>query len=133
MGFIGTKLAALKQDENLTRLGAGIVMGARGFRAGTGRYLGNKVPVIQWIPAYVPQWMIGDMIAGSSVGMLLLPQAIMYTVVAGLPFQQALLASWLPGLVYAIMGTSKGRNHRPLPSSRLILTRTHQILVPDQR
>jgi sodium-independent sulfate anion transporter 11 len=108
MGFIRAKIAALKQDPNLTRVGQGVVLGARALRAGTGRYFSNKLPIIQWLPGYVPKWFIGDAIAGSSVGMLLLPQAMMYSALAGVPIQQALLASWLPGIIYAIMGTTKG-------------------------
>jgi sodium-independent sulfate anion transporter 11 len=56
----------------------------------------------------VPKWLIGDAIAGSSVGMLLIPQAVMYSTLAGVPVQQALLASCLPGIIYAIMGSTKG-------------------------
>jgi solute carrier family 26 (sodium-independent sulfate anion transporter), member 11 len=108
MGSIGTKIKALKQDANLSRVGLGVVLGARGLRAGTGRYFSNKVPIIQWISGYSPKWLIGDAIAGSSVGMLLFPQAIMYSTLAGVPVQQALLASWLPGIIYAVMGTTKG-------------------------
>jgi sodium-independent sulfate anion transporter 11 len=59
---------------------------------------------VQWIAGYSPKWILGDVIAGQSVGMLLLPQALMYTAIVGMPIQQALLASWLPGLIYAIMG-----------------------------
>jgi solute carrier family 26 (sodium-independent sulfate anion transporter), member 11 len=108
MGFIGAKIAALKQDPNFTRVGQGVVLGARGLRRGTGQYFSNKVPIIQLLPAYMPKWFIGDAIAGSSVGILLLPQAMMYSALAGVPIQQALLASWLPGTIYAIMGTTKG-------------------------
>jgi solute carrier family 26 (sodium-independent sulfate anion transporter), member 11 len=108
MGFIGTKIAALKQDVNLRRVRLGFGQGAREVRAGTGRYLSNKVPIVQWITGYVPWWLIGDAIAGSSVGLLLFPQAIVYSLLAGVPVQQALLASWLPGVIYAIMGTTKG-------------------------
>lgn len=108
MGFIDSKIAALKQDPNLTRIGRGVVLGARGIRAGAGRYFSNKVPITQWVTGYVPTWFIGDAIAGLSVGMLLFPQAVMYSTLARVPVQQALLASWLPGIIYAIMGTTKG-------------------------
>lgn len=107
MRFISTKIAALKEDANLRRVRSGVELGARGLRAGTGRYFSNKVPAIQWVAGYVPKWIIGDAIAGSSVGMLLLSQAVMYSALAGVSVQQALLASWLSGVVYAIMGTTK--------------------------
>jgi sodium-independent sulfate anion transporter 11 len=108
MNYIAAKITAIKQDVNLSRVGVGVVLGARGVRTGAGRYFSNKVPIVQWITGYVPKWLIGDAIAGSSVGMLLIPQAVMYSTLAGVPVQQALLASWLPGIIYAIMGSTKG-------------------------
>jgi len=106
---IGTKIADFfRKDANWTRLGRGVVKGAKGVRAGTGTYLLNKVPIVHWLPAYSPQWITNDIISGLSAGLFLLPQALMYSSIGGLPIQQALLASWLPGLIYAIMGTSRG-------------------------
>ncbi|KAK0102865.1 hypothetical protein ONS95_000937 [Cadophora gregata] len=63
--------------------------------------------LVQWISAYNLRWIMDDALAGSSVGMLLIPQALIYATIAGAPIQQALLASWLPGVIYAIMGTSR--------------------------
>ncbi len=82
MGFIGAKVAALKQDANFSRVGLGVVLGARGIRAATMRYFSNKAPIVQWITGYVPKWFIGDAIAGSSVGILLFSQAVMYSTLA---------------------------------------------------
>lgn len=105
---IGTKFAdTFRQDPNWTRLGRVATLGVRGVRAGAGRYFSNKIPIVQWIGGYSPKWLMGDIIAGQSAGMLLLPQALIYTAIGGVPVQQALLASWLPGFLYAIMGTSK--------------------------
>ncbi|KAG4420218.1 hypothetical protein IFR04_006596 [Cadophora malorum] len=107
MGF-GAKIGnKLRNDPNFSRLRRGVVLGARGLRAGTGRYFSNKVPIVHWISAYNIRWIMDDALAGSSVGMLLIPQALIYSTIAGTPIQQALLASWLPGVIYAIMGTSR--------------------------
>ncbi len=114
MGF-GAKIGnKLRNDPNFSRLRRGVVLGARGLRAGTGRYFSNKVPIVHWISAYNIRWIMDDALAGSSVGMLLIPQALIYSTIAGTPIQQALLASWLPGVIYAIMGTSRG-------SSRVVI------------
>lgn len=126
MNYIGAKIAAIKQDVNLSRVGVGVVLGARGVRAGAGRYFSNKVPIVQWITGYVPKWLIGDAIAGSSVGMLLIPQAVMYSTLAGVPVQQALLASWLPGIIYAIMGSTKDISTGPTSTTALL---TGQIVL----
>lgn len=105
---IGDKFRQLRQDENLTRAGRGIRKGARGFGPGAARYLFAKVPIVQWLPNYSPRWLIADLIAGQSVGLLLVPQALMFSSLAGIPMVDGLIASWVPGVIYAIMGTSKG-------------------------
>jgi sodium-independent sulfate anion transporter 11 len=105
IGNIGQKI---RTDPNLSRAVSGIVRGAKGLPAGTGRYLLAKIPLARWLPNYSPLWIIDDVIAGLSVGALLVPQALIYSTLAGVPLKDGLLASWLPGLIYAVMGTSKG-------------------------
>jgi hypothetical protein len=38
-----------------------------------------------------------------------LPQALAYAKIADIPVEIGLMSSWLPGLIYTLMGTSKGR------------------------
>ena len=115
------KIAALRQDPNFTRVGSSITAGLRGLHADTAtRYLSNKFPVVQWIPAYMPKWLIEDLTAGLSVGILLIPQSLGYSAVAGVSVQHAVMSSWLPGLIYAVMGTSKGRIYSSISFSRAL-------------
>lgn len=95
-------------DSNFSRAGAGIARFGNGFVAGAGRYLVGKVPIIKWIPNYSPKFLADDAIAGISVGLLLVSQSIAFSAFTGVPLSQALLSSWLPGIIYFIMGTSKG-------------------------
>lgn len=114
MGGFGAKIGAkVKTDPNFPRLGKGIVLGIGGLRAGAKKYFIDKIPLSQWITVYSPLWIAEDALAGSSVGMLLIPQALIYSTLAGVPIQQALLASWLPGLIYAFMGTARGMLSAP--------------------
>jgi sodium-independent sulfate anion transporter 11 len=99
---------AVRTDENLIRARRGIIRGGKALPGATGRYLVQKVPVVQWIPNYMPKWIVNDAVAGLTVGVLLIPQALAYAALAGIPLQQGLLASWLPSAIYFIMGTSKG-------------------------
>lgn len=98
----------IRTDANLTRVARGVAKGARALPAGTGRYLLRKIPAASWLPNYSIIWLIDDLIAGLSVGALLVPQALVFSAFSGIPFQNGLLASWLPGIIYAFMGTSKG-------------------------
>jgi sodium-independent sulfate anion transporter 11 len=112
MGVIGVKWtkikASVRNDENFTSLRRGLVRGGRALPGATGRYIVDKVPVVRWLPNYAPKWLYNDAIAGITVGLLLIPQALAYAALAGIPLQQGLLASWLPSAIYFFMGTSKG-------------------------
>lgn len=106
---IGEKIKTLvRNDPNLPRLRRGVVKGIHGVRAGTGTYLVDKIPIARWIAGYRPKWIIRDAIAGTSVGLIIIPQAVLLAVIAGVPLKAALLASWLPGVIYSIVGTSRG-------------------------
>lgn len=98
------------EDNNVERAKRAIRHGARDFPAAVGRYFLQKVPVVQWLPKYSPRWIINDGIAGLTVGVILVPQALAYAKIAGIPLQDGLLASWLPSVLYFIMGTSKGED-----------------------
>lgn len=98
----------LQSDENIQRAAAALRRTVHELPSAAGRYVRDLVPVAQWIPKYSPRWLVNDAIAGLSVGLVLVPQALAYAKIAGVPLQDGLLASWLPPAVYFIMGTSKG-------------------------
>jgi hypothetical protein len=99
---------AVKNDVNLNRAGREIRRSAKAFPAATVRYVVGRMPILRWLPNYSPSWIINDAVAGITNGMLLIPQAIAFAFIAGIPIQDGLLASWLPPVIYTIMGTSKG-------------------------
>lgn len=45
------------------------------------------LPILAWLPDYSLQWLKMDLIAGLSVGLTVIPQALAYAEVAGLPPQ----------------------------------------------
>lgn len=48
-----------------------------------------------------------DLVAGITVGIMLIPQGMAYALIAGLPPQYGLYASLVPLIIYAVMGTSR--------------------------
>lgn len=86
-------------------------------------YVLEKVPIIQWLPHYHPRWIVNDIIAGITIGVLLVPQSLAYAKVANIPGQYGLISSWIPTALYAIMGTSKGRYLN-------LLTQSYQSYTP---
>lgn len=49
--------------------------------------LRSRLPVLTWLPAYSLTWLKMDMLAGLTVGLTAIPQALAYAEVAGLPVQ----------------------------------------------
>lgn len=112
MGVLGTKIASIKHaiatDANLCRVGRGFIRGGKALPSAAGRYLVRKLPVIQWVPAYAPQWLINDFIAGITNGAILIPQALGFALIAGISLQEGLFSIVLPSAIYAFTGTSRG-------------------------
>ncbi|XP_066472566.1 sodium-independent sulfate anion transporter [Tiliqua scincoides] len=67
----------------------------------------KRLPVLQWLPKYSLQWVQLDLIAGLTVGLTVVPQALAYAEVAGLPVQYGLYSSFMGCFVYCLLGTSK--------------------------
>ena len=68
-----------------------------------------------------PAGCLADLLAGLAVAGLLLPEAIAYAGIAGLPPQRALVAAIVGGLVYLIAGRSRFAIVAPTSSSAAIL------------
>ncbi|MCX8211469.1 MAG: solute carrier family 26 protein [Lewinella sp.] len=69
--------------------------------------LSNFVPSVDWIKNYNRDWLKGDISAGLTVGVMLIPQGMAYAMLAGLPPINGLYAVTLPLAIYAILGTSR--------------------------
>ncbi|MFN2233911.1 MAG: SulP family inorganic anion transporter [Anaerolineales bacterium] len=69
--------------------------------------LSKFIPVLHWLPNYQPSWLGRDVLAGVTTAAVVIPQAMAYAVLAGLPVEVGLYASLTPMLVYALFGTSR--------------------------
>ncbi|XP_065173234.1 sodium-independent sulfate anion transporter-like [Atheta coriaria] len=71
------------------------------------------VPILGWLPHYNTETALGDLIAGITVGLTLIPQSIAYAALAGLEPQYGLYSSLCGGFIYACFGTVKDLNIAP--------------------
>ncbi|XP_039201867.1 sodium-independent sulfate anion transporter [Crotalus tigris] len=71
------------------------------------RATAKRLPVLTWLPKYSLQWLQLDFMAGLTVGMTVVPQALAYAVVAGLPMEYGLYSSFMGCFIYCLLGTSK--------------------------
>ncbi|XP_075113393.1 sulfate transporter 3.1 isoform X1 [Nicotiana tabacum] len=65
------------------------------------------VPILDWAPRYTFQLFKADFIAGITIASLAVPQGISYAGLANLPPVIGLYSSFVPPMVYAMLGSSK--------------------------
>ncbi|KDR24302.1 Sodium-independent sulfate anion transporter, partial [Zootermopsis nevadensis] len=73
----------------------------------TKKVLYKRVPVLLWLPKYNTQDAIGDLVAGITVGLTVIPQSLAYANVAGLPTEYGLYGSFLGCFLYILFGSCK--------------------------
>lgn len=71
------------------------------------RSLRRRLPFLEWIPNYRREDLGGDLVAGLTVAVMLIPQGMAYAMLAGLPPIVGLYASIVPLLIYGLLGTSR--------------------------
>lgn len=89
-------------------------------------------PLAEQLSSYTPTVFKDDMVAGLTVWILLVPQAMAYALLAGMPPIYGLYGSLIPPLVYGIMGTCRQLSLGPVASSSLvILAGISQLAEPE--
>lgn len=76
---------------------------------------------LEWFLVYDKKWLKGDIIAGITVGIMLIPQGIAYAMIAGLPPIYGLYTAMIPQIVYAFFGTSRQLAVGPVAMDSLIV------------
>ncbi|XP_015735191.1 sodium-independent sulfate anion transporter isoform X4 [Coturnix japonica] len=71
------------------------------------RAMRRRLPVLGWLPRYSLTCLRLDVTAGITVGLTVVPQALAYAEVAGLPVQYGLYSSFVGCFVYCLLGTAK--------------------------
>ena len=69
--------------------------------------LQRYLPILRWLPEYKPSWLRYDLISGLTIWAVLVPQAMAYAGIAGVPPIMGLYTLPLPLFFYAIFGTSR--------------------------
>ena len=61
----------------------------------------------EWLVSYRRDWLRPDIIAGLTTGAVIIPKAMAYAMLAGLPVQVGLYTALVPMVIYAVLGTSR--------------------------
>jgi len=70
-------------------------------------YVKSLFPFLSWIGFYNLQWLLGDLVAGVTVGAVVIPQGMAYAKLAALPVEFGLYSSFMGVLCYWFFATSK--------------------------
>jgi len=79
------------------------------------------IPILEWIPNYSTDRFKGDLVAGITVSIILIPQGIAYAMIAGLPPIYGLYSALVPQWMYAIFGSSRQVAIGPVAMDSLIV------------
>jgi SulP family sulfate permease len=65
------------------------------------------IPAAGWLPRYERPWLRADVLAGLTAAAVVIPKAMAYATIAGLPVEVGLYTALVPMAVYAVLGTSR--------------------------
>ena len=83
--------------------------------------LKRNFPILDWLPKYKKAYLTGDLSAGLTVGIMLIPQGMAYALIAGLPPIYGLYAALVPNLIYVFTGSSRKLAVGPVALDSLIV------------
>ncbi len=90
------------------------------------------VPMYSWLKTY--DWrnsFASDVIAGATVGVMIVPQSMSYAKLAGLPVEYGLYSSLVPVYAYALFGTSRQLAVGPVALISLLLNSGLSLIMSN--
>src|SRR5262245_31150229 len=67
----------------------------------------SRLPIPGWLRDYRMPWLRLALVAGLTAAAVVIPKAMAYSTIAGLPVQVGLYTAFLPMVIYALIGTSR--------------------------
>jgi len=67
----------------------------------------KHVPVPGWLSSYQNEWLRVDVLAGLTTASVVIPKALAYAAIVGLPLEVGLYTVFVPMMIYAVFGTSR--------------------------
>jgi SulP family sulfate permease len=92
-----------------------------------GRHLEKYVPVIGWATTYQRAWLRDDLVSGVVVGLIMIPVAMAYAQMAGVPPQAGLYSAIVGMALYAVFATSR---HLKITTSSTMAIMSIAVVAP---
>jgi sulfate permease, SulP family len=79
----------------------------RGNDLSSERQTHGYLPLADLVLNYQKEWLRLDLVAGLTTAAVVIPKAMAYATIAGLPVQVGLYTAFVPMIIYAVLGTSR--------------------------
>jgi hypothetical protein len=90
-----------------------------------------RLPLLDWLSQYRADWLRPDVFAGLTTAAVVIPKAMAYATVAGLPVEIGIYTAILPPLVYAVFGTARALSVTTTTTIAILVGAELATVVPD--
>src|SRR6185295_18417213 len=95
------------------------------------RRVSFRIPLLDWLSQYRRDWLRPDILAGLTTAAVVIPKAMAYATVAGLPIEIGIYTAIVPALVYAVLGTSRVLSVTTTTTIAILVGAQLATVVPD--
>jgi high affinity sulfate transporter 1 len=90
-----------------------------------------STPLLSWAVGYRKEWLRFDVVAGLTAAAVVIPKAMAYATIAGLPVQVGLYTALVPAVIYALLGTSRVLSVTTTTTISILVGSELAIIAPD--
>jgi sulfate permease, SulP family len=87
--------------------------------------------MLDWLVGYRKEWVRPDIIAGLITAAVVIPKAMAYATVAGLPVQVGLYTAFIPAVIYSVLGSSRVLSVSTTTTIAILTGADLALVVPD--
>jgi len=91
----------------------------------------RRLPILEWVAGYQKAWLQLDAIAGLTAAAVVIPKAMAYATIAGLPVQVGLYTALVPMVIYALLGTSRPLSVSTTTTIAILVAAPMAAVAPD--
>jgi sulfate permease, SulP family len=90
-----------------------------------------RLPLLDWLSQYRADWWRPDVLAGLTTAAVVIPKAMAYATVAGLPIEIGIYTAIVPPLVYAVFGTARVLSVTTTTTIAILVGAELALVAPD--